>query len=91
MRGDIAHPGQRADPDHSVTLDDVAQRQTVDVDDRAVALGAVLHQVQQVRSARDEPCVGLSGQPHRIGDVPRRGVREVLHFAASWMAATMFG
>jgi hypothetical protein len=91
MRGDVAHPGQRPDPDHSVALDDVAQCQAVDVDDRAVALGAVLHQVQQVRSARDEPRVWLSGQPHRIGDVPGRGVREVPHVAASSMAATMFG
>jgi hypothetical protein len=78
--GDVAHPGQRADP--RTVRADVGQpeRQAVDVDQQRVADQAVLDPVEQLGAARDEGRVRLTGgEGDGRGDVADTGVAKGVH------------
>ena len=94
---------QRPDPQASaIGLVDGRQRQPGDIDQPGRPLDIVLHQVDQVGAAGDEP--GGRIRPDLtdgLGDIGRAGIGEPVHSAASWwrapscpstcsMAATMF-
>ena len=103
--GEIAVGNERADAQAAVCgLLDRLERQMGDVDQPRGARDILLDEIDQVRAAGDEPSSGVGRDlAHRIGDVARAAVIEIVHrFASpvfravvpdttSAMAATMLG
>ena len=89
--GEAAVAHHRADPDAAVgEFVDCVEWQAGDVDDRAGLLDALSHQVDEVGAAGEELCLGFGDDRlHGCVDVGGADVREALHRATSWIAATM--
>jgi hypothetical protein len=92
VRGQVAVADHRADPQRAVRqLGHVVQRQPGHVDQRAGRGDAELHQVDQVRAARDEHRLRILRQRRdRALHVGRLVIGELPHLATSAMAGTMF-
>ncbi len=95
VRRQIAVPHHRADPQAPFRgILDLVQRETVDIDEMVRRLDLQLHQIEQIRSTRNEFGAGFGRGRRSLGQRIRALIGEGLHVsspAACLIAAWMFG